>query len=63
MHWATAVPGWAASGIWGAPVPAYGQYGAAVPSEQEGEALKNQARALQTALDQINKRLNELGSQ
>ncbi len=61
MFYATGLPGWARYGSYGVP----GSYTA--PSykpdpEVEKTALKNQAQALQSELDLINKRLSDIES-
>lgn len=69
-YWATGLPGWARGGGWpmvaGYPVP-LGQgvapYGQGVGAEQERQMLQAQARDMQQALEQINKRLSELEAQ
>jgi len=56
MYYATGLPGWLRSGsapAWAANVPA-------PTREQQTEALKAQAKALQEQIDTINKRLAEL---
>ena len=69
-HWyyATGLPGWARAGYgyptWGPAVPFYPFYaGPAAPTmapEQELTSLKQQAEYFQEALDEINKRIEEL---
>ena len=59
--------GWAGYGAgWGYPYeadPYYGNPGAPeFTPEQEAEALKSQAKALEGEIDSINKRIKELGS-
>ena len=60
MYYATGVPGWMRYGTqapianpWGAPAPA-------MTSQNEVEALRQQAEFLQQSLEGINKRLEEL---
>ncbi len=58
-HWyyATGLPGWARFGYppaWGVPP---------MTKDQEADALKAQAKALQEQLDAINKRIAELGQE
>ena len=64
MFWATGLPGWARAG-WGpdtSAVPPYAAtaYAPAMPREAELQALKSQAEYFQSALDEIQKRLQEL---
>ena len=69
-HWyyATGLPGWARFGYapaWG--MPPYAAYGApyapTMTREQEIEMLKDQAKYFQDALDDITKRIEELGQE
>ncbi len=65
-YYATGLPGWAraAQGMpaWGGgyPVGYAGGFGGPVSSEQQQQALKQQAEYLQQSLDDINKRMDEL---
>ncbi len=54
-HWfyATGLPGWQRWGWWGMPSPA-------LDAESEKQVLKGQAEALQSELELIKKRLDEL---
>ncbi|KPL18815.1 MAG: hypothetical protein AMJ92_06205 [candidate division Zixibacteria bacterium SM23_81] len=62
-HWyyATGLPGWARFG-WGVqPYPAFGwPYSPQIAPEQELEGLKDQAKYFEDALQEINKRIQEL---
>jgi hypothetical protein len=55
MFWATELPGWMRLGKYSAPKPNS-------DPARERQALKHQAEDLQSQLDLINKRLNELDS-
>jgi hypothetical protein len=62
-HWyyATGLPGWARFGWGNPPYPYYGgPYAPQMTSEQELEALKGQAKYFEDALQEINKRIQEL---
>jgi len=66
-YYATGVPGWAGAGwgaapFWGAPAAGYAPWGgAAAPTRDvELEALKAQAEYLETSLEEIRKRVQEL---
>jgi hypothetical protein len=69
-HWyyATGLPGWARAGFgypaWGGVAHPYTGYAAPVPPaaepEQELASLKDQAGYFQNALDEINKRIEQL---
>jgi hypothetical protein len=65
-HWyyATGVPGWQRPfGGWPGYVPPYpATLGPAMTKEQELEALKNQARHLEQALDDLRNRISEVES-
>ena len=61
MYYATGVPGWARSG-YGAPGVVPPVYGGPT-KEQEMGALKTQADLLQQQLEEINRRLEELGTE
>jgi hypothetical protein len=61
MYWATGLPGWARYPGWGAGYSPYIPYGqAAIPPDQEAEALKNQAKYLEDSLNALNERIHEL---
>jgi hypothetical protein len=59
QYYATGLPGWIRFGGYAAPYGYPGAYYKPDP-EMEKQALKNQANALQSDLDAINKRLGEL---
>lgn len=62
-YWATGLPGWARTG-WGAyPMNYNVPYAGSLTAEQELEILKNQAKSFQQALDNVNKRIEELEKQ
>lgn len=62
-YWATGLPRWARS-TWGAyPVNYNVPYTGPLSSEQELEILKNQAKSFQQALENVNKRIEELEKQ
>lgn len=59
QYYATGLPGWVRFGGYSAPYVYPGAYYKPDP-EMEKQALKNQANAMQSELDAINKRLGEL---
>jgi len=59
MFYATGLPGWMRFGRYAAPYGYPATYQKPDP-ETEKQALKNQAEAMQSALDSINKRLSEI---
>ncbi len=61
-YYATGLPGWIRFGGYTAPYAYPGAYYKPDP-EMEKQALKNQANALQSELDAVNKRLGELGAE
>ena len=69
--YATGLPGWQRAGMgqpaWGAPQPFLGPAGfppaPGVSGEQEFEALRSQAEGLETALQNIRKRIDELAAE
>ena len=60
-YWATGQPGWARAG-WGAayPVNYNAPYQTSITPEQEINILRNQAKSFQDALENVNKRIEEL---
>jgi hypothetical protein len=66
-YYATGLPGWARMGYsypaWGGAIPPYPPYAGPAPAaatEQELAGLKQQAQYFQSALDEINKHIEEL---
>jgi hypothetical protein len=62
MYYATGLPGWMRSGAYAAPLGYPTPYRQPNP-EMEKQALMYQAEALQSELDFIKKRLNEIGTE